>query len=134
MADFLKSILKPSESVMTSLATAGIVYGIYQLEMPPVTEVHGAMPHNGSVDSSRKKAMWMSAAVVGGAFLLTHDSTVFSAGAVMFLGLEWSYRHANSVHPGHGKMVPYASGDGTNSEYIDNSADGSNDYEDDGGY
>jgi len=106
-----KSILKPSESVMTSLATGGLVYGIYQLEMPPVTEVHGAMPHNGSVDSSRKKAMWTSAAVVGGAFLLTRDATVFSAGAAVFLALEWSYRHANSVHPGHGKMVPYASGD-----------------------
>lgn len=129
MALSFKSILRPSESVMTSLATAGIVYGIYQLELPPVTEVHGAMPHNSSVYSSQKKAMWVSAAVVGGAFLVTRDATVFSAGALMFLGLEWSYRHANSVHPGHGKMVPYASSDMMNAEYTDTTVDQNDDMD-----
>lgn len=112
------SILKPSESVMTSLATAGLVYGVYQLEMPTVTEVHGAEPHNGSVDSSRKKAMWTSAAVVGGAFLITHDANVFTAGSIMFLALEWSYRHANATHSGTGKLVPYTANQALDMGYV----------------
>jgi hypothetical protein len=101
-----KSILKPSESVMVGVASAGLVYGLYQLNLPSMTEVHGAKAHNGSVASSQKKAMWSSAAVVSALFLLTKDATVFTLGGLAFLGEEWSYRHANSVNPQSGKVQP----------------------------
>lgn len=109
MAFTMKSILKPSESVMAGLATAGFVYGVYQLNLPSMTEVHGADPHNRSVASSQKKAMWGSIGAVAGMFLLTKDATVFTAGALMFLYEEWGYRHANAVHPGTNKVQPLAS-------------------------
>jgi len=102
----MKSILKPNESVMAGLATAAFVYGIYQISLPSMTEVHGAAPHNQSVSSSQKKAMWGGATAVAGMFLLTKDATVFTFGAVMFLYEEWSYRHANAVHPTTGKVQP----------------------------
>jgi hypothetical protein len=106
MSNLLKSILKPSESVMVGVAGVAVVYGLYQLNMPNMTEVHGAQPHNTSVASSQKKAMWGSAATVGALFLLTKDATVFTLGGLMFLYEEWSYRHANSVHPVSGKVQP----------------------------
>lgn len=106
MSMTFKSILKPSESVMAGLATAAFVYGVYQVNLPSMTEVHGADPHNDSVNSSRKKAMWGASAAVGGMFLLTRDSTVFTLGALTFLFEEWGYRHANAVHPGTGKVQP----------------------------
>jgi hypothetical protein len=102
----LKSILKPSESTMVGLAGVAVVYGIYQMNLPSMTEVHGAKPHNQSVASSQKKAMWGSAATVGALFLLTKDATVFTLGGLMFLYEEWSYRHANAVNPGSGKVQP----------------------------
>lgn len=106
MAFTFKTMLKPNESVMAGLATAGFVYGVYQINMPSMTEVHGAQPHNNSVASSQKKAMWGSIATIGGMFLLTKDATVFTMGALMFLYEEWGYRHANAVHPVTGKIQP----------------------------
>lgn len=106
MSISFKSILKPSESVMVGVAGVAVVYGLYQLNMPNMTEVHGAKPHNESVSSSQKKAMWGSAATVGALFLLTKDATVFTLGGLMFLYEEWSYRHANAVHPMSGKVQP----------------------------
>jgi hypothetical protein len=114
---FFNTFLKPSESVMVSLATAAMVYGVYQYSMPSVSEVHATEPHNQSLDQGRKKAMWTSAGVVGGVFLLTHDSNVFIIGGLTFLALEWSYRHANSTHPATGKMVPKSAVDMLNMGY-----------------
>jgi|SRR6185312_1178078 len=104
--NIFKSILKPDQSVAISLGTGGLVFGVYQFMLPSVTEIHGAEAHNGAVSSSQKKAMWTAAAVVGGATLVTRDPNVFIAGATVFLFLEWSARHANSVDPRSGKVVP----------------------------
>lgn len=123
----LKSILKPPESVAVSVATAGLVFGVYQFSLPSVTEVHGAMPHNINVASSQKKAMWESAAIVSGAFLLTKDANVFMAGALTFLFLEWSYRHANAVHPESGQLVPQTGSQALETGYQYDS--GAGDYE-----
>lgn len=106
MAFKIGGVLKPSESVMASLATVGVVYGVYSYNLPSVTEVHGAMPHNINVSSSRKKAAISAAAAAGALFLLSRDPNVFMAGAATFVVLDWSYRHANAVHPETGKLIP----------------------------
>lgn len=105
MADFFKTFLKPSESVMVSLATGAIVYAVYQSNLPTVAESHATEPHNASLESGRKKAVWTSAAVVGAMFLLTHDPNVFMVGAGATIALDWMHRHANAVNPNTGKMV-----------------------------
>lgn len=123
----LRTILKPPESVGVSIATAGLVFGVYQYSLPSVTEVHGAMPHNNNVASSQKKAMWEAAAIVSGAFLLTKDANVFMAGTLTFLFLEWSYRHANAVHPETGMLVPQTGSQALEAGYSYDS--GAGDYE-----
>lgn len=105
MTNFFKTFLKPSESVMVSLATGAIVYAVYQGNLPTVAESHATEPHNASLESSRKKAVWTSAAAVGAMFLLTHDPNVFMVGAGATIVLDWMHRHANSVNPTTGKMV-----------------------------
>lgn len=102
-----KSLLKPDQSVLTALATAGAVFAVYTVAMPSLSEVHAANPHNQAIDSGRKKAMITAIGLVSGAFLLTKDVNVFIAGGAVFLGEEWSYRHANASHPETGKVVPY---------------------------
>jgi hypothetical protein len=100
-----KTFLKPSESVMVSLATGAMVYGVYQYSMPSIAEVHATDAHNTNIDSGRKKAMWTSLGVVSGMFLLTRDPNVFMVGGAAFLAIEWSYRHANSTDAQSGKIV-----------------------------
>jgi hypothetical protein len=100
-----KTFLKPSESVMVSMATGAMVYGIYQYSLPSIAEVHATDAHNANLDAGRKKAMWTSAGVVGGMFLMTRDPNVFMVGGLAFLALEWSFRHANSTDAKTGKVV-----------------------------
>jgi hypothetical protein len=103
--NLFKTFLKPSESVMVSLATGAMVYGIYQYSLPTLAEAHQTEPGNINLDAGRTKAMWTSAALISGVFLFTHDPNVFMVGALSFMALEWSHRHANSTAPNTGKMV-----------------------------
>lgn len=102
-----KTFLKPSESVMASVATVGLVVAAYQYSLPSVAEVQATDAHDGNVTTSRKKAMFTAVGVASGMFLLTHDVNTFTAGGITLIALDWSYRHANSVHPGTGKLVPH---------------------------
>lgn len=101
-----KSILKPDQSVITSLAVAGGVLAVYNANLPTMVEIHAAPAHNDAVAASQKKAMWTSAALVTGAYLLTRDPNVFVAGGITFVAIEWLFRHANSVDPLSNKVVP----------------------------
>lgn len=117
MANLFKTFLKPSESVMVSLATGAMVVGVYQYSLPTVAEAHQTEPYNIHLEAGRKKAMWTSGAVVGGMFLLTRDPNVFMVGGLAFLALEWSHRHANTTAPGTGKMVQKSAVDALNQGY-----------------
>lgn len=119
-----KSILKPPESVAASLATAGLVYAVYMHAMPPMVEIHAAAPQDGSVESSRKKAMWTSIAVASGFFLLTKDPNVWIAGGLTLVAIDWQVRHANAVSPATGKMVPNAQANNLAQGYTDTPAMG----------
>lgn len=111
------TFLKPSESVMVSLATGAMVFGVYQYSLPTVAEASATEPYNMHLDSGRKKAMWTSTALVGGMFLLTRDPNVFMVGGLSFLALEWAHRHANSTHPNTGKVVQKSAIDALNQGY-----------------
>jgi hypothetical protein len=106
MANFFKTFLKPSESVMVALATGAIVYAVYDGAVPSIAETHATDAHNASIESGRTKAVWTSAAVVGAMFLLTHDPNVFMVGGGAVILLDWMHRHANATNPSTGKMVP----------------------------
>jgi len=125
---FFKTFLKPSESVMVAIATGALVYGVYDRSLPDIATVHQTEPYNINIDAARKKAMWTSAAVVGGAVLLTKDPNVLMVGAGMFLLLEWSMRHANSTHPNTGKMVQKSASDAMMDGYA--MADDNGEYSD----
>lgn len=127
IASLFKSVLKPSESVMVALATGAFVYGVYQYSLPSVTEVHGAMPHNNNVNSSVKKARFTAGGAVAAVFLITHDANVFNAGALTLVALDWSYRHANAVHPESGQLVPQTGVQALNHGYSMDAA-GGDDY------
>lgn len=116
-SNLFKTFLKPSESVMVALATGALVWGSYTHNLPDTATIHQTEPYNTNIDAGRKKAMWTSAAIVGGAFLLTHDANVFMVGAGSFLLLEWMARHANATHPNTGKVMARSASDALSSGY-----------------
>jgi hypothetical protein len=104
-------MLKPEVSLPIAAATATIVFGIYQTHLPTVAETRVTNPGNPAIDSSRKTATWMAAAVVAGISLVAADPTIFIVGGAMVITLDVVHRHAGAVNPATGKMV--ASGEGS---------------------
>lgn len=94
--------LKPEFSIMAGLATATVVYGVYQVAMPSVADVRSLQPQNRDIASAERSASWVSAGVVAGVSLIARDPTIFIIGGVVVIGMAWMHRHANAVHPDTG--------------------------------
>jgi hypothetical protein len=103
--------LKPEMSLMTGLATATVVYGIYSAALPPVADVRTVEPNQPDVDAAEKTAAWMSAGVVAGISLLAKDMTVFVIGAGMVIALSWWNKHSSMVIPELHAAVPRFAGE-----------------------
>lgn len=91
--------MKPEVSIMAGLATAGVVYGVYNNATPSVADIRVAPPHDQDIEAARKMAAWTAAAAVGGISLIAKDATIFIMGAAMIVALDWWHRHANEVDP-----------------------------------
>ena len=100
----IKSVLKPEGSVMAGLATVGVVYGIYQLNIGSVSQAQASDPNHPILESARKKAGYTSLVLVAGLTLLTKDGNVGILGAGTIVAMELSYRHAIMAHPISGSM------------------------------
>lgn len=107
-------MLKPEVSLPVAIATGAIVWGVYTHFMPPVSDVRAAQPNNSVLNGSRSTATWISAGVVGAISLIARDPNIFVVGGAMVIALDFAHRHANSVHPGTGQIVPTPSYSGAN--------------------
>lgn len=99
-------MLNPEVSLPVGLATAGVVYAIYQNALPPVVDVRSAQPGNADVQGSEKLATWTALGVVSGISLLAKDPNVLIMGGITMIVLAWWHRHADMVIPEIGKAVP----------------------------
>jgi hypothetical protein len=97
--------LPAQNSLMVGLATAAVVYGVYQINLPTTAQVRASEPQNQHIDTSRKAATWTAAAIVGGISLLAHDPTVFVIGGATLIFLDFSHRHANATDNVSGNVV-----------------------------
>lgn len=99
-------MLKPEVSLPVGLATAAVVYGVYQAALPPVADVRTADRSHPDVQAAERTASWFSAAVVSGISLLAKDPTIFVIGSSAVIALAWWYRHSDQVIPELSKAVP----------------------------
>lgn len=100
-------MLKPETSLTVALATAAVVWGVYNSHMPMVADTRAAAPGNAAVEGTRKTATWTAAGIVGAISLIAKDPNIFILGGAMVVVLDWTHRHANAVTPGTNKvMVP----------------------------
>lgn len=102
--------LKPEFSVLTGLATATVVYGIYQNSMPSAADIRSLDANNSDIAKSERTASWASAGIVAGVSLIARDPTIFIIGGTMVVAMAWLHRHANSVNPTTGTMHAAAEG------------------------
>lgn len=100
--------LKPEISVAAGLATAALVFGIYQNATPNIADIRASQPHDDTINSTERMASWTAATAVAGISLIAKDPTIFVFGSGMIIALAWWHRHANSVSPGLGVPTPMA--------------------------
>lgn len=103
---YFKSVLKPEGSIVAGFATVGVVAGIYQLDVGPVTGVHLSRPYDGAASSAIRKAGYTSLIAVAGLTLLARDPNIAILGGAAIIAFHAHYRHANMVHPDTGRIVP----------------------------
>jgi len=103
-----KSILKPEGSVVSGVALAGGVWAIYSMNVGNVSTAHASDANHMSLESSRKKAGYMSFIFVAGITLITRDANVGLLGFGSIVAMELNYRHAIMADSTTGQMVPPA--------------------------
>lgn len=97
------ALVSNEASVGIGLATGGIAFTVFNMSLPPLTDVRAAAPENGDVFSAERTATWVAAGIVTGVAAITKDATVFIIGGTVVVALAWLYRHANQVNPISGK-------------------------------
>lgn len=99
-----KSILKPSDSVVMSVATVGGVVAVYELHIGSVAQAHATDANHPANETSRKKAGLMALAFVAGLTLITKDANIGILGGGTIIAMEVSYRHAIMTSPLTGQI------------------------------
>lgn len=99
MADFRR----PEISLGLSLATATVVYAIYQ-RMPNAADVRVNKPGDEHLDAIRKQNAWLAAGTVAGISLLAKDATIFIVGGVTVVALDWMTRVNTWTNPLSGRV------------------------------
>lgn len=110
MASF-KSMLKPSDSVMAALATAAVVYSVYQLDVGSVAGAQATPSNHPALESARKRAGYTSLALVAALTLVTKDGNVAIFGFGSIVAMEIHYRSAIMADNETGIMQPPAESD-----------------------
>lgn len=103
--EIFKPRLSGENSIITSLATVGMVIAIYNAKVGPVADVHATDPGDIAINASIHKAGWEAAAVVAAIGLLAGDRNIIILGGMAVVAEEVYYRHANMTHPGTGLMA-----------------------------
>ena len=98
----MASLLKPEISLGVTAATATLVYGIYTQATPSIADIRVGKPMDANIEASRKGAAWAAAGTVAAISLVSKDATVFVAGGLMVILMDWWTRHANAVDPAIG--------------------------------
>jgi hypothetical protein len=101
-----KSVLKPEGSIVASLAVAGSVYAIYNMDVGTVSQAAASDANHPALESSRKKAGYTSFLLVSALTLITKDPNVGILGYASIVAMEIHYRHAIMAAPDTGAIVP----------------------------
>jgi hypothetical protein len=100
----LKPRLSGENSIIASLATVALVFGIYNAKVGPVSDVHATEAMDGNIHASIRKAGWSAVIAVAAVTLLAKDPNIGILGGATIIAEELSYRHALMTNPGTGQI------------------------------
>lgn len=98
-------MLAREASLGVGLATAALVWGVYQSALPTIAEQRIADPDDRDLHAAERTAMWTSIGAVGAVSLIAKDPTVFVLGGAMVIALSWVNRHANAFNAALGSST-----------------------------
>lgn len=104
--------LKQEDALITGLATAAVVYAVYQTHLPTVAGARASQAGNKHLAASRKTATIIAAGVVAGISLLAKSPTIFLIGGGTLILLDISHRLANATDNVSGQ-IPTTAPDAT---------------------
>jgi hypothetical protein len=104
--------LKPNEEIQVAALSAAVVYGVFQLDAPNLSDVKASPAGNKNTHGSVKTAAWTATAVTAGLAILAKSPTIFIVGACMTIAESWKYFHANATNPATGKVDAQAMAQG----------------------
>lgn len=105
--------LKPDASIMTALAAAGVVVGVYQIALPSIAATRVNDAGDLALKSAESAALAVSAGVAGAISLITGDPVPFIVGAGLAVALSWWHRHANLIEPTTQGLADWVKNPGT---------------------
>lgn len=98
--------LEPHASIGTGLAVAGVVYAIHSNMTPSNADIQSLPAGNKDIDSSEKKATWLSIGIVSGISLVAKDPTIFVIGSFAVIGMALITRQSNWTETKTGMLNP----------------------------
>lgn len=104
MALDIKPRLKAENSIIASLGVAGLVIGVYQGMVGPVSDVHATGANDLNMQASVRKAGWASVVTVSAVGLLARDPNIIILGGIAIIVEEVMYRHAIFTNPATGQI------------------------------
>lgn len=96
----MANFLDPTSEITVSALSATLVYSVFNLNAPSLSDVRYDEPGNTNTYKSVNQATWTSAAMVAGLALLTKSPTVAIIGGAMTLFETWKYHYANFAKQG----------------------------------
>jgi len=100
--------------VGVGIGIAAVDLLIFQMHLPPITDIrtasptnhkNPAKPGNPDVESARRQAVVYCVGVNGLISLITRDWNVFLIGGIATVAMSYISAHANAINPQTGKMA-----------------------------
>ena len=101
----IKSVLTPEGSIVGGMATIGLVYAVYQVDVGSVSVVAASDPGHPANGGSIKKAGYTSLIMVAGISLLARDPNIAILGMAAIIAMDLHYKHAHMTNPANGQLV-----------------------------
>lgn len=105
MAFSITPRLSGENSIITALAAAALVVGVYNAKIGPVSDAHATSANDPNLLASVKKAGWQALGLVAALTLLAQDPNILIMGGATVIAEELSYRHAIMASPDTGMIT-----------------------------
>lgn len=97
--------LSQESSILIGLAVGSSAWLAHQLGMPSVSDIRQVDANNVDIEKSERTAAWVSAGLITGVALVAKDAGVFIIGGIMFIAINYWFKHANAVNPKSGTVL-----------------------------